>query len=1063
MELFLFVSDNSDRKSILNRIFSIPGLTLLFLFFAGSLHSYAFPAVGDQPSVHRNIAQVHDLPYEIGNKNLLVHVTGVVTSYDPDFHFLFLQDKTGAIFVWNVSADRILPGDLLEVTGSTQGSFKTSIKASAIRKLGTAPFPAPLNSSFARIISGADDCLYVRIQGRVQAASIQSWASYAPYLLLELRVPGGRAVAQVRHFSPEDVKRLIGADISLDGVAAGIFDGTMQIISAKFLVEDIHQIHILHPHSEQIEKLPLTPLNQVMGSFSEEDASKRIRVRGSLTFYRPGAQMVLEENGRSVLINLHDQRPLKIGSIIEATGFPTDQMYSPSLRWGQILSISEVHPIAPKAISSSDARAGLYNFRLVKMTGIAVAQVSSDRADVLDLESEGRLVRAIFQKPEHQSLPSIPRGTKIEVVGVCFVEKEGPWNSAESFSLQLRTPGDITVLHQPSWWSVQHMIILVAWLSGLMLIAVLLVWRLQRKIARQTKIHRETVDQAALEAVRRSRIEAQRSHILEAINSRKPLDEVLALIERFMEEPLADCTCRIHLASSDQDILSNTKTEASPHRLQKPIVGGNNEVLGIMSLHSTSETLTEETTRESLDICCNLAALAIENRRLFGDLLYRSQYDQLTGIPNRYLLEKYLQEAIEEARFTHKHVGLIYVDVDFFKLVNDRYGHRTGDLYLQMIAQRLLNQLDNTGTIARVGGDEFIVVLPGIDHLDHIRQVADRLHRAFDEPFQIDAVSISGTASFGISSFPNDGETMDALKRKADEAMYEAKKSRHASETKNEPEQLTSEDLEHALRQERFLLHYQPQCTKDGEICGIEALVRMKSDSGKLIFPGDFIPTAEKSGLILSIGEWVLRTACFQLSEWHKTITSRLTMVVNVSGLQLQSNNYASQVIRILEETGVPPSSLELELTETILLENFDQCLAHMQSLRKLGVRFSIDDFGTGYSSLSLVHRLPIDTIKIDRAFIQGLHHQPSSQPVIRWILALAASVRVRVIAEGVEEKADLEKLVAEGCNYFQGFYFFKPKPPIDVHKLLQQQKLLTAPIRLSTELQLVNIERFSS
>ncbi len=596
------------------------------------------------------------------------------------------------------------------------------------------------------------------------------------------------------------------------------------------------------------------------------------------------------------------------------------------------------------------------------------------------------------------------------------------------------------------WRTVSYPTALLEVSSALILISFLWVWTLHLKVKRQNRTNRQAIEDTSQEALRWGYLEAQRSRILEAINSPMPLDEVLALIKDFLEEQLPGCVCAIHLDLYEEDI-STVRREDADCKLQRLIVGGSGEKLGVMSLRATEELLATEAAKESLDISCNLAALTIENRRLFGDLVYRSRYDQLTGIPNRYLLERRLQEAIEQARVSGKRVGLIYIDLDFFKLVNDQHGHRTGDIYLQTIAQRLLQRLRTGDTIGRVGGDEFIVVLANIDNLSQLQQAAYRLHEVFDEPFVVDSVSISGSASFGISSFPEDGETMDALKRKADISMYQIKKSHHALSAPNGSVVFSPKDLERALRQNRFLLYYQPQYSQDGKIGGVEALVRMKNEEGEIVPPGEFISIAEKSGLILSIGDWILRSACQQLAIWHKTVTPKLTMVVNVSGLQLQSENYSSAVIDILNDTGIPPSSLELEITETILLENLSLCMKHIQQLRELGVRFSIDDFGTGYSSLSMVHQLPIDTIKIDRAFIQALHQKPSSQPVIQLILSLAKDLGIRVIAEGVENKDEVEKMMAVGCRYFQGFYFSLPRPAIDIEELLAAQKPLSASL----------------
>jgi diguanylate cyclase (GGDEF)-like protein len=999
------------------------------------------PSVPISVSISK-IAPIHDLSSAVAARNMPVHVRGTITAYEPAYHFAFLQDSSGGICIWNVPEIPLPIGNIYDVTGTTTANYRTTIKVSSIQPIGKGSLPAATPSNFSRMISGQDDARYVHVEGKVKTSTaLRPWGD-KPNLILNLMLAQGPTQVKIRNFSDEDVTRLLGADIAVEGVEAGVFDGALRTVGTKFFVESTKQIRILHSSLEMIEQLPLTPLDRVMDGFATQDLSNRIRVRGTLTYYQPGSQMILEENGQALLIKVRDQRPIPMGSIIDATGFPSDAEYSPSLRWGQVLAFADGKPVEPKAISTAEARTGAYNYRLVRMKGTIVSQAASPKSDVVVLESGGYAFTVFLNSQNQERLPILRRGAAVEVTGVCLINKEDSWNSTDSYSVYLRTPADLAVLKQPSWWTVKHLGFALGALVAV--IGAFLTWvsSLQRRVSKQTRLIR----QGAHEAMRLGRIEARRSKVLEAINSSMPLDEVLTLIKNLVEEHVPKCACTITLGQSTE-APEEAEATSTLQKHQRWILSRNGERLGLLSLQTAAGASYAEVIEKALGISCNLAALAIENRRLIGDLFYRSQFDQLTGVPNRYLLEKRLQEAITRARSSHHRVGLVYIDLDFFKSVNDQYGHRGGDIYLQRVAERLQGCLQPKDTLARIGGDEFIVVLPSLKDFAEIDEVANRLRSAFETPFTVDFFEIRGTASIGTAAFPEDGESIDTLKRKADQAMYEEKRIQHAAEGYSGAI-VTSEDLEAALHQRRFVLHYQPQCTKDGTIGSVEALIRLDDGNGNLIPPYEFIAVAEKYGLIVELGGWVLKTACEQLATWHKTISPKLTMVVNVSALQLQLPDYSSRVMEVLRQTGIAPSYLELELTESVMLENMEICLRHMTVLRAEGVHFSLDDFGTGYSSLSMVHRLPIDTIKIDRAFIQGLQHQPSSQPVIRSIMTLAEIIRARVIAEGVEEEEEVLQMIAAGCRYFQGFYFSKPLPAAEIEALLLEQR----PARLGAD-----------
>lgn len=977
------------------------------------------------------------MPSERAAKGLPSKVEGIVTATVARDKALFLQDKTGGLFIWNIPNSAYKVGDLVEVEGKTLESYRTILQAFSHHKVGVAPLPQPRNATFPSLIRGENDSAYIKVKAKVQAATIDS-TQQDPLLVLELKLDEGWALAQVRHFHPNDPQKFLGADIALEGVAGGIFDGTMQMVSVRFFVESTEQIQIMRPGVEKIESLPLTPLHEVMSFFAERDLSSRVRVRGTLTYYHPGESLILEQDGKALQVRSSEQRQLHIGEIVEATGFPDDADYSPTLRWGQILNVSAGKSITPPTISAFDAKDGLYNCRLVTIEGKVISHLRNNEHEAIILESDGILFGAELDKHLDQLDKPIAHGTIVSVTGVIVVKNSGVWNAPKSFSVRLRTASDISVVHMPSWWTVQHLALLLFGLLGLVLAGCTWIWSLQRKVSEQTGVIRA----AAQDAIARAAIESKRSQILEDINAKKPLEEILTLVRSLFEIKFPNYVCKIRLEPAGAEKEQESENKHSLFRIERQILSNDGLVLGAILVESDSPLAPIDEVTDNLDLACNLTALALENRQLYKDLLFRSNYDALTGLPNRYSLEKQLTIAIHYAKEHQRHVGLIYIDLDSFKSVNDQYGHHAGDIYLQTVARRLQRRLRIGDLVARVGGDEFVVILPDLPSIEEAKQAAQRLHSAFDEPFRVDSSLFPGMASFGVSTFPEDGDTMDDLKKKADQEMYSSKRRRHGKHSGqthglSNGRQIPANQLQHALEEGRFTLYYQPQYTQDGDIYSVEALIRMLSKSGEIILPAAFLPEAERSGFIVHLGEWVLREACTQLRQWKETVSPDLMMMVNVSGVQLQQNNFLEMVMQIVSESSIPPSSLELEITETVLIEHINQCSERLQQLRAFGVKISLDDFGTGYSSLNRIHQFPVDTIKIDRSFIQALRNSPSSRPIVHAIINLAGAVQAKVIAEGVEHQEEIATMIATGCTHFQGYYFSKPKPAAEIEALL--------------------------
>ena len=440
--------------------------------------------------------------------------------------------------------------------------------------------------------------------------------------------------------------------------------------------------------------------------------------------------------------------------------------------------------------------------------------------------------------------------------------------------------------------------------------------------------------------------------------------------------------------------------------------------------------------------------------------------DSLTRLPNRELFKDRLSAALRLAKRHGRRVGLLFLDLDNFKRINDTLGHSVGDLLLQATAERLKLSLrtsdtiarveadDRDETIARLGGDEFTLLLPEVRRSEDVAVVAERIQANLSQPLVLAGHEVFITPSIGIALFPEDGDDPETLLKNADMAMYLAKRQgrnlyRFYDSTLNEValKRLTMENqLRKAIEQNELSIHYQPQLDlPSGRISGVEALLRWQSAVLGAVSPADFIPLAEETGLIIPIGEWVLRTACRQARAWQDAGIGLQRMAVNISVLQFVQPSFPGLVARILEETGLAPEALELEITESLLMKDPEGATLTLQALKDLGVQLAIDDFGTGYSSLSRLKQLPLDRLKIDKAFVREVNSQPDDAAIATAVIAMAESMGLRVIAEGVENEAQLRFLKSKHCDEVQGYYLSRPLPVGEITAMLDRHQQVVA------------------
>jgi diguanylate cyclase (GGDEF)-like protein len=722
------------------------------------------------------------------SRKLPVAFEATVTYYRDYENTLFVQDGSAAVFVFDSQDTKLVPGDRVLVEGKTDADFSPNVHGEKITLLRHGAALQPVPATFDELNRGLCDGTPVTVTAVVRAAYLeerpnQRDPSLPKVISTRLQVLAESGSLEASIDSIEDANalaNLLDGQVKITGTAARVFDPKMQPAGVLLHVSSMADVKVLRRAAVSALSLPLTPMDKLFTSQRAHDLTQRVRVRGTITYYEPGRAVVLENGSRSLWIATKMAgSDLRINDAADATGFLDAHGGYLTLIDGEIWDSHAPANVAAQPAAWRQLASGSLPFGLISVEADKITELRAASQDEYVFSAQGDLFTAVYSHLNEAapSMKEIPAGSKVRVTGIAVPENSYPFRSRPAFEILLRSPDDIVIVAKPALVAVGNPAISIGLMVLVMIALGARVFVLKRKVRRQ-----------AGKLGTMAYLEQRRTRILADINGSKPLVEILESITDMISFMLggAPCWCGVN----DGARLGRYPQDASRlHILHEEIPARSGPPLGTLFagfdsgiIPGINRTFAQE--KEVLSGGAKLAMLAIETRRLYSDLVSRSELDLLTNIPNRRSMVERLDVLIEEARRNASVFGVIYIDLDKFKPINDKYGHHVGDLFLQQVAMRMKQQLRSHDLLARLGGDEFAVLLPMVRNRTRIEEIALRLEHCFKEPFLIDGKSLQGAASFGYSIYPEDGDTRDSLLSAADAAMYVAKNFRKQAATK---------------------------------------------------------------------------------------------------------------------------------------------------------------------------------------------------------------------------------------------------------------------------------------
>jgi diguanylate cyclase (GGDEF)-like protein len=691
-------------------------------------------------------------------------------------YVLFVQDGEDAIFIAPKTDKQFVPGDRVLVEGTTQDSFRTYVDSTSITVLRPGNMPKAVPATFDDLIRARYDSQLVTVRGVIRAGDL-TVTDPEKAMSIQLLTDGGYIDVLVNGEDQRSLDKLLDAEVDVTGVACGEFDGKMNLTGANIDVSSLADINVIHLATSDPWTLPVTPMGRIISTYHVRDLTTRERVHGTITYYEPGSAVVLQDGATSVWIDSNTRQPMQIGDVVDATGFPGALEGFLSLTHGQITDSHIQASVAPQNLTWEQRVVNEHI--LVSIEGEVITEVQEDSQDEFVLRTGGKLFSAFLRHGSGSNRPAMRQvalGSRVRITGICTLGGSNHYNQEVPFNLLMRSFDDIVVVAKPSMINIRNLSIVVGLL--LMIVAIVIVrgWSLERKVHWQS--------------IATTLLEQRRSRILEEINASTPLNEIVQHITEMVSLKLNTGYCWCEMADGPE------LGQAPPHKhklriISQGIVGRSDTPLGVIHAALHRRIMPSDEEHETLSLGARLTSLAVETRKLYTDLRHRSEFDLLTDIHNRFSLDKELDLRIAEAQKNAETIGLIYIDLDKFKPINDRYGHHVGDVYLQEVAERMKRQLRPHDTLARLGGDEFAALVAVVRSRADVEDIAHRLVRCFDDPFVIEGYTIEGAASLGIALYPDDADSKDSLLSAADTAMYTAKRVKKLREEREDIDMVT--------------------------------------------------------------------------------------------------------------------------------------------------------------------------------------------------------------------------------------------------------------------------------
>jgi diguanylate cyclase (GGDEF)-like protein len=924
------------------------------------------------------VASIRTLDEKRARAALPVKVTGVITYIDTSWRQVFFQDSTGGIYVKYAGSTGLLArGQRVTITGITgAGGYAPVISAPTFVVLGKGKLPEPIVATIRDASSGKLDSQYVEVEGVIHPMKVGEDAQHSRFELYstfgQVQVFTGPSFLKTKNFQAME-----DATVRIRGVLGTVFNSNRQLAGYQLSVTSSNDIKVLEPAELNPFGKVASPVSSLLRFSPHTGFIHRVKVRGAVTMVGKGFFYLQDEDGG--LQVLTDSQGLQLSDVVEAVGYPTPSgSYSPALTDAVVRVIGHGAAVSPRPLTAESALQGQFDSRLGTIDARLLSIADTINGKALVMRSGVLTFNAQFDGVDPSTpLPALQEGSLLRLTGICSIQVD----PGKLYLLLVQEPLGFRLLIRsprdikilkPPVWWSTSHALVIFGLL-LMTICVVLGW--------VTILRRRVTKQvqALKEASDKASAIRNLTHAMQEVTIKGDFDE-------------------------------------------KVSIGGNDEIAQLGMQFNTM--LLELQVRDQ------------SKKEAEARLQYQALTDELTGLPNRRLLSDRLSQTLAIAKREHQILAVLYIDLDGFKLVNDSLGHTIGDMLLGQVAERLQSRVRKSDTLARIGGDEFTMVLASLHDKGEAELVARNLLEVLARPFFIEEHEIVISASVGISAFPDHGATADDLLQHADSAMYAAKRN-----GKNQVTYFTTEigssvrersSLEHELRgaiaRGEITVHYQPEFdVGSGQLIRFEALARWTHPTLGTIPPSKFIPIAEESGLIVPFGAYIMKCACEEAVKWQVISDHPIQVAVNVSSLQFMRDTFVLEISEILQRARLDPKLLQIELTESVMLTGTERASIVMKELHALGLTLAIDDFGTGYSCFSYLPRLPFDALKIDRSFVKELELRPETKAMVHSLITLAHNLKMQVIVEGIETHEQLKMVENLGGNEVQGFLLGRP------------------------------------